>query len=145
MVTVLPRMPVVGEKEVITGTSVKICVLVTLVVDFVTEIGPLTAPFGTVAVICVSEATVNGAEVPLKATAVAPVKLLPVMVTDVPTGPVVGVNDKIRSGVPADPDAALILETKASPHGMNAQFCWCNEDWKALTVGKSVEKVNPVT
>jgi len=114
MVTFVPRTPLVGEKEVITGTSVKICVLVTSVVDFVTEIGPLTAPLGTVALIWVSEATVNVADAPLKATPVTPVKLLPVMATDVPTGPVVGVKDNIRNGRPAVPDAALILVMNAS-------------------------------
>jgi hypothetical protein len=35
---------------------------------------------------------VNEAEVPLNATDVAPVKFVPVMVTDVPTGPLVGVK-----------------------------------------------------
>ena len=114
MVTVVPRMPVVGEKEVITGTSVKICVLVTLVVDFVTEIEPTVAPLGTVALIWEPEITVNAADVPLKATPVAPVKLLPVMVTVVPTGPLPGVNDTKRNGTPAGPDAALILVMNAS-------------------------------
>src|SRR5918996_4544141 len=38
-----------------------------------TRIVPLVAPLGTVAVICEPELTLNGAEVPLKATTVAPV------------------------------------------------------------------------
>ena len=71
MVTAVPRMPLLGEKEVITGTSVKICTLVTLPVELVTEIGPFVAPLGTVAVIWVSETGVNAADVPLKATPVA--------------------------------------------------------------------------
>jgi hypothetical protein len=52
----------------------------------VTVMGPLVAPVGTVAVICVPELTVNDdAAVPLNATPVAPVKPVPVIVTDVPT------------------------------------------------------------
>ena len=35
------------------------------------------------------------AAVPLKVTLVAPVKLVPVMVTEVPVGPEVGVNEEI--------------------------------------------------
>ena len=44
---------------------------------------PVVAPTGTVARICVSESTVKAAGVPLKATAVVPVNLLPVIVTSV--------------------------------------------------------------
>ncbi len=145
MVTFVPRMPLVGEKEVIAGSSVKTCPLVNLLVELRTEIGPTVAPLGTVALICVPETTVNVADVPLKVTPVAPVKPLPVMVTLVPTVPLTGVKVVIRRGVPADPDAALILETKASPQGIKVQFCWRNDDWKALTVGKSVDTAVPVT
>jgi hypothetical protein len=56
-----------------------------------TATGPSVAPLGTVAVIVVSETTVNWVViVPLncvKRTAVAPVKPVPVMVTEAPTGP----------------------------------------------------------
>ena len=52
------------------------------------------APLPTVAVIVVALATVKEvAAVPPKATAVAPVKLVPVMVTTVPVPPLVGVNE----------------------------------------------------
>ena len=145
IVTAVPRIPLVGEKEVIAGSSVKAATLVTLPVELLTEIGPTVAPLGTAAVIWVSETAVNAADVPLKAIPVAVVKSLPVMVTVVPTGPLVGVKDVIRSGVPALPDAALTLETKASPHGTVVQFCCCNDAWKALTVGKSVDTALPVT
>src|SRR5580693_7016616 len=61
-----------------------------------TQITPVIAPAGTVAVIWVSEPTVKVAFFPLwKVTSVAPVKLLPVMVTVVPTGPLAGVKLKI--------------------------------------------------
>ena len=75
-------------------------------VGVVTLIGPLVAPDGTVRVIWVSELTVNDAEVPFTAAAVAPVKLAPVTVTVVPTGPLVGENPLIV-GAGADPEARM--------------------------------------
>jgi hypothetical protein len=76
--------------------TVKLVELVAAPLGVVTLIGPLLAPLGTVALICALESTVNEAEVPLKATAVAPVKPEPVIVTLVPTGPPVGVNEQIQ-------------------------------------------------
>ena len=62
----------------------------------VTDIVPVVAPVRTVAVILVPpELTVNVADVPLKLTAVAPVKLVPVRVTVVPTAPLKGVKEVI--------------------------------------------------
>jgi len=58
----------------------------------VTEIFPVTAPVGTVVVICVSELMVNVAALPANFTVVACRKLVPVRITCVPTGPVVGVK-----------------------------------------------------
>jgi len=59
----------------------------------VIAIFPVTAPVGTTAVTCVSEFTVKLVEaIPPNVTLEAPVKLVPVIVTDVPTGPLVGVN-----------------------------------------------------
>jgi hypothetical protein len=57
-----------------------------------TVMGPLLAPAGTVALMAVSELTLNVAAVPLKLTVLAPVKPDPVMVTVVPTAPLTGVN-----------------------------------------------------
>ena len=55
------------------------------------------APAGTVTVICEAESALKlGAEVPLKETAVAPVKPLPLKVTEVPTAPEVGVKPVIQ-------------------------------------------------
>jgi len=66
-------------------------VLVPVPAEVVTLTGPVVAPVGTVAVICVAELTVNDvAAVPLNDTPVAPVNPVPVIVTDVPTGPLVG-------------------------------------------------------
>ena len=61
----------------------------------VTLIVPLAALVGTDAVIEVDEPTLNVAEVLLNVTTVAPVKFVPVIVTDVPTGPLVGAKLEI--------------------------------------------------
>ena len=53
---------------------------------------PVFAAAGTVAVIFVPESTVNVAATPLNLTAVAPVKLVPLMVTTVAGLPLVGVK-----------------------------------------------------
>src|SRR5665647_2413648 len=59
----------------------------------VTAIVPLVAPEGTVTVIRVALGTLKlVAGVPWKATLLAPLKPLPVKVTEVPTGPEVGVK-----------------------------------------------------
>ena len=70
-------------------------VLVAVPEEVTTLIGPSVAPVGTVAVIWVGEFTVKVAEVPLKRTAVAPVKFVPVMTTEVPTGPLVGLKPEM--------------------------------------------------
>ncbi len=75
-------------------TTVKVVALVPVPAVFVTLIFPVVAPAGTVALICVSEVTVNVvAAFPLKLTPVAPVKPVPVSATLVPTGPLAGVNE----------------------------------------------------
>jgi hypothetical protein len=59
----------------------------------VTEIGPVAAG-GTVAVIWLSESTVKAAAAPSNVTAVAPVNALPLIVTDDPGQPELGVNEE---------------------------------------------------
>jgi hypothetical protein len=74
------------------GLTVKVLVCTSLQVVLLMVIGPLTAPFGTVAVICVLLLTVNPAEILLEnLTAVTPLKPLPVIVTLLPTIPLAGV------------------------------------------------------
>jgi hypothetical protein len=95
IVMAVPGGPVVGLIELIVGpagacVTVNVDELVALPFGVVTPIGPVVAPDGTAAVICESEFTVKAAGVPLNPTAVAPVKPLPVIVTDVPTGPLEG-------------------------------------------------------
>jgi hypothetical protein len=100
IVTVVPLVPLVGENDVIVGDPVDVTVKVPeLVADppgEVTVILPVIAPDGTTDVICVEELTVKVvALVFLNFTPVAPVKFVPVMTTEVPTGPEVGTNEVI--------------------------------------------------
>src|SRR5580704_11369950 len=103
MLTDVPAAPEVGVNEVTTGApavTVNDAVLVPVPDGVVTAIGPVVAPVGTVAVIWVPELTVNVAATPLNFTAVAPVNPVPVMLTDVPAAPEVGVNE-VTTGAPA--------------------------------------------
>ncbi len=100
MVTEVPTGPLVGENEVIVGTgegvTVKFVELAPVPSSVVTLMGPVVAPDGTLAVIFVLEFTVKvAAAVVLNFTSVAPEKWFPLMVTDVPTGPLVGENESI--------------------------------------------------
>jgi hypothetical protein len=98
IVTDVPTGPDVGLNPLIAGgggVTVKLEPLVAVPPGVVTEIGPLLAPTGTVAAIWPDELTVNDAPVPLKETAVAPFRLLPLIVIDVPTTPAVGLKPVI--------------------------------------------------
>jgi hypothetical protein len=63
IVTNVPTTPPPGEKLVIVGldptVTVKLLALVAVPAAVVTAIGPVVAPVGTVAVICVASLTVN--------------------------------------------------------------------------------------
>lgn len=99
IVTLIPTAPFRGEKLVIVGPryTVKLVALVAVPADVVTTIGPVVASAGTVAVILMAELTVKVvAEMPLKLTDVAPVKLAPLIVTLAPAGPLVGEKLVIR-------------------------------------------------
>ena len=65
----------------------------------VTVICPVRAPAGTATVIEVAETVVGVAVAPLKFTLVAPVKLIPVMVTVAPVAAAAGVKD-VMDGSP---------------------------------------------
>jgi hypothetical protein len=99
IVTVVPTGPEVGEKEMIVGgaaaVTVKLWELVAVPSGVVTLIGPVVAPEGTVVVTLVFEFAVNVADTPLNVTLVAAMRSVPVIVTDVPTGPLVGENEEI--------------------------------------------------
>src|SRR5258707_8451561 len=83
-------LPIVGGR-----TTVNAPLLVVVPLGVVTLSGPVVAVAGTVAWIAVSEVTVKLALVPLNATAVAPVKLVPLIVTLAPAGPLAGVKLEI--------------------------------------------------
>ena len=79
--------------------------------------GPDVAPTGTVAVARPAFTTLKVvAGVPLKAMAVAPVKLLPSIVTLVPTGPDAGLKD-VMAGPPATVTSYMRLDA-AVPRGV---------------------------
>jgi len=95
MVTAAPARPLVGVKLEMVGAggvTVKFEVDVAVPLGVVTEIVPVVAPAGTVVLTWVALLKVNAAIVPLNLTAVAPVKLVPVMVTAAPTRPMLGVK-----------------------------------------------------
>ena len=103
IVTTVPTRPLPGVKPVIVGgaTIVKELALVAVPLGVVTMIGPVVAFAGTVAVICDADLTLNDALTPLKVTLVAPEKFVPLMVTDVPVLPLVGVKLEIVGAGPA--------------------------------------------
>src|SRR5207237_1368728 len=72
------------------GGTVDLGGLVAVPAGVVTPIGPVVAPVGRVVGIEVDEFTVKLAATPLMVTDVTPVKFVPVIVTLVPTGPLVG-------------------------------------------------------
>ena len=86
IVTIVPTLPLVGEKEVISGRNrtLKLLELVVEPIGVATPIGPLLAPTGTVVLICVSETTVKVANVLLNVTLVAPVNPAPLIITLAP-------------------------------------------------------------
>jgi hypothetical protein len=93
IVTPVPTGPVAGAKEVMAGVTVKrVVVTIGPLPGVVTVMGPVVAPAGTVVVIVPEGSTVKGEATPLNETAVAPVKVVPVIVTTVPAGPKVGAN-----------------------------------------------------
>ena len=95
IVTVTPAAAAVGVNDVIVGAAMVNPVFVAVPPGVVTEILPAD-PLPTTAVMLVALTTVNDvAAVPPKLTAVAPVKLVPVMVTVAPTAADVGVNEVI--------------------------------------------------
>jgi hypothetical protein len=92
----VPTVPKAGANEVTVGgvMTVKFALLTPLPAEFVTAMRPVCAPTGTVAVIRVEEFTVKVAPTPLNVTELIAVKFVPVIVTVVPAGPDVGVNDE---------------------------------------------------
>src|SRR6266545_93560 len=109
-----------SRREMVRGwvgpTTVKLVVLVAVPPGAVTEIRPVVAPAGTVAVILVEELTVKDAEVLLNLTPVTLVKFVPKMLTEVPTAPLVGEN-AVTLGAPATVTVKFV-ELVAVPLGL---------------------------
>jgi hypothetical protein len=78
--------------------TVKLEALVAVPSSVVTEMEPVLAPAGTVAVIVPELFTVNVVALPPNETAVAPLKFVPVIVTPDPIPPKVGANE-LMAGV----------------------------------------------
>jgi hypothetical protein len=143
IVTIVPGTPEPGVKPVIPGVTVKLVPLVPVPPEVVTLIGPVDAPAGTVTVIWVSLSTVKEvAAVPLKATAVAPVKPVPLIVTPVPVGPELGVKPvipgvtvKLVPLVPVPPEVVTLIGPEVAPAGTVAVI------WLPLTTVKLVAAV----
>ena len=110
----------------------KLDALVDVPPGVVTEIGPVFAPFGAVAVSAVDEMIVNAAFEPSNVPAVAPVKLVPVMVTDDPALPLVGEKPVIVGGgttvkfvllVAVPPGVVTVIGPVVAPGGTVAVIC----------------------
>jgi hypothetical protein len=119
IVTDFPTGPKVGVNDVIVGSgavdTVKFVELVAVPEGLVTAIFPVVAPVGTVAVIVVEELALNVvAATPLKVTDVTPVKPVPVIVTELPTAPEVGVNEVIVTQL--DETVKFVELRTSAPH-----------------------------
>ena len=89
--------------------------LVAVPLAVVTVMRPVLAPPGTTAVMVVAFTTEKeAADKELNATAVAPVKLVPVMVTVVPDAPDVGENEAIVGAFGEDEPTVPVI-TKSGP------------------------------
>jgi hypothetical protein len=108
------------------AVTVKLLALVAVPPAVVTLMVPVVAPVGTVALICVAELTVNDAVVPLNFTAVAPLKFAPVIVTLIPTAPLVGeklvidgagMTVKLLALVPVPPAVVTLIVPVVAPDG----------------------------
>jgi hypothetical protein len=138
IVIVVPAVPLVGEKELIAGVAVtvKLVELVPVPCDVVTLIGPVLTPVGTLAVICVSEFTVKLAPptlTPLNATIDVPVKWLPVIVTVVYCGPLVGLKELIV-GAPVVTTEKELPPLQPTPKAVVAQMTPVVAPWGTLVL-----------
>jgi hypothetical protein len=118
MVTVVPLVPLVGVNEAIVGgaNTVKSVLLVAVPVALVRLIFPLAAPAGTLTRIWLSESMTNpDAVTPLNLTLDTPIKLNPVIVTALPTVPLVGENELMLGGGLELPPVSKINSGSAGP------------------------------
>jgi hypothetical protein len=118
--TEIPMGPEPGENEVMVGAggevTSKLLELTAVPPGVVTRILPSVAPDGTVAVILVEEFTVNDAETLLNVTELTLTKFVPLIVTEVPTGPDPGENELIEGA--GGEVTSKLLELVAVPPGV---------------------------
>jgi len=95
IVTAAPTAPAAGRNEATVGTTVKVADEVAVPDAVLTVTLPVVAAAGTEVEISVDDLTLNFAAAPLKATAVTPLKPVPVMATGVPVVAFEGVNFEI--------------------------------------------------
>ena len=118
----------------------------------VTAIFPVFAPVGTLAVICESESTENVvAFTPPKVTLVVPVKLVPEIVTGVPTGPLVGLKLRMTGVtrnclllVSVPPGVFTVTKPEVAPVGTVAVKYVVDKTWKVAAVPLKETPVVPV-
>jgi hypothetical protein len=112
MTTVEPTGPFEGVNAEIVGAPgviVKFVPLVAVPFAVTTVMRPVVAPAGTVAVIRVELFTVKLALTPSKRTADTSVKFVPLICTDVPGAPLVGVKEVIVGGLAVTTKAELLV------------------------------------
>lgn len=90
-------MALIGQRTCVYVT-VKVVALFTVPPSVITLIFPVVAPTGTVILILVAKSLVIVAVTPWTVTFVAPNRLVPVMVTVVPTAPEVGEQREMKGG-----------------------------------------------
>jgi hypothetical protein len=123
----VPTPPAFGDRLLILGVTENEAALVTVPADVVTEILPLVAPAGTVALILVALATVNTAPVPLNLTELALENPIPSIATAVPTLPLFGekpvmvrpapVTVKLMGLVPVPAGVVTVIRPEVAPAG----------------------------
>jgi hypothetical protein len=119
IVTAVPGDTIAGVNELMVGAldevvTVNDSALVTEPLGDATVIGPVVAPVGTETTRLLGEAELMVAAVPLKLTvscAAVALKLAPVIVTCVPTGPDLGVNENSASWPLVNLVIAVMLPT----------------------------------
>lgn len=137
MVTLVPEIPDVGVNPLITGVAIG---MINETGEYAvppgveTEIAPVVAPLGTVAVICAPLFRVKVVATPLNLTDVVPVKLVPVIVTLDPVVPLAGVNplilgiagtmtEKAPEEVTVPPAVVTEIDPDVAPLGTVAEIC----------------------
>ena len=121
IVTVLPTSPLFGLMPAILGPlTVNVPGLVAVPAGVTSVILPVVAPLGTTAVTLVALTNVKGAEVPLNATELTPVKFVPLIVTVVPTPPPFGLKLLI---VGPEPVTLKLVRLVARPEGVVSVIC----------------------